>query len=832
MLKNYFTIALRAFGKQKAHAIINIVGLSVGLASAMLIFLYLHSELTFDDVFPKGKQTYRLGFKFTDPKGNVQYNTGMGGGWGKRLKDELPGVLDNFKSSTYGMPASLRARNEDRILLTEDIAWVDGDIQKTMYFPMIKGNPEKALSEPNKLVLTESAARKLFGELDPMNQEVIIKHPFATNNQELLLTVSGIIKDYPDNTHFNPKYLITFRSLKPFFQLPPGQTFEQLEDDMLNGFFNLYILTDGSTNKAKIEKHMTKLIDEVLKANPKIREQLGETKVEPLVRAVPDIHFDRDVPWANEGMGNKLYIYIFAGIAIMIVLVASINYMNLSTARSGKRSKEIGLRKSLGSQRKQLIQQFMLESFVLVSTGFLIAIVLVVLSLPVFSQIAERNIPFTTLLNPWLILSFIGLLIVVSFLSGMYPALFLSGFNTIEVLKGKFSFSRGSNLFRKVLTGFQFGIAIFLLILTIVFVRQMDLMRNSRLNATGDQLLSIRHGGTADYSRYPAFKNLVKQDPDLELVTCGNHLPRLDYFGPLQTPYKFPDLNQEEFKWNTFNVDYDFPKTFSLELIAGRFFEIGNVADSTSILLNETAAKALGKSAEELIGTVMTSPHVNGYFDYNYTRLRTGKIIGVVKDFPYKSAYQVLEPLVIDPTPHVIDRIVYVKLPKGKFQEKIAFIEKQWKQVYPGIGLDYWFVNDEFNRMYKSERRIASMSGNFSGLAIFITCVGLFGLASFVAEQRTKEIGIRKAMGASNGQILWLLLVTFLRLLSFATLVAVPLAYFTSDKLLQNFIYRIPLDMFTGLIGFGIIALLTVVTVSYESIKASIANPVKSLRYE
>ncbi len=240
----------------------------------------------------------------------------------------------------------------------------------------------------------------------------------------------------------------------------------------------------------------------------------------------------------------------------------------------------------------------------------------------------------------------------------------------------------------------------------------------------------------------------------------------------------------------------------------------------------------MGKSPEELIGTVMTSPHVNGYFDYNYNRLRTGKIIGVVKDFPYKSAYQVLEPLVIDPTPHVIDRIVYVKLPKGKFQEKIAFIEKQWKQVYPGIGLDYWFVNDEFNRMYKSERRIASMSGNFSGLAIFITCVGLFGLASFVAEQRTKEIGIRKAMGASNGQILWLLLVTFLWLLFFATLVALPLAYFTSDKLLQNFIYRIPLDVFTGLIGFGIIALLTVLTVSYESIKASIANPVKSLRYE
>ncbi len=832
MLKNYFTIALRAFGRQKTHAIINIGGLAIGLASAMLIFLYLHSELTFDSVFPKGQSTYRLGIRIVDPKGNVQYNTSMGGGWGRRLKEELSGVKEDFKSSWYGMPASIRPKNEDRILLTEDIAWVESDINKIMYFPIIKGDPEKALLNPNMVVITETAAHELFGNADPMNQEVILKHPWATNGQELLLTVSGVIRDYPDNTHFTPKYLINYKSLKPYFSFQNGQTFEQFEDDMLNGFFNLYILTDGSTDQARIEQHMQRLIDEVLKANPRIREQLGESKVQPLVRRVPDIHFDKDVPWANEGMGNKLYIYIFGGIAALIIVIASINYMNLSTARSGKRSKEIGLRKALGSERRQLIQQFLLESFVLVTTSFIIALLVVVITLPFFSRIAERKISYLELLNPTLILSFLGLLLIVSFLSGMYPAIFLSGFNTIDVLKGKFSFSRGSNVFRKLLTGFQFAIAIFLIVLTIVFVRQMDLMKSSRLNEAGDQLLSIRHGGTADYYRYPAFKNLIRQDPDLELVTFGNHLPRLDYFGPLQTPYKFPDIAPDEFKWNAFNVDYDFPKTFSLQLIAGRFFEVGNVSDSTSIIINETAAKGLGKSPADLIGVVMTSPHVNGYFDYDYNRLRTGRIIGVVKDFPYKSAYQAIEPLVLDPTPHAVDRILYIKLPRGKVQEKLAYIEKQWKQVYPGIGLDYWFVDDEFNRMYKSERRISSLSRNFSALAIFITCVGLFGLASFVAEQRTKEIGIRKALGATNGQILWLLMITFIRLLVMATVVAIPLAYFTSGKLLQNFIYRIPLDATTGLIGFGILSLLTLLTVSYESVKASLANPVKSLRYE
>jgi putative ABC transport system permease protein len=831
MIKNYFTIAFRAFAKQKSHAIINITGLAVGLASAMMIFLYIHSELTFDDVFPYKYETYRLGFRFTDAQGNVQYNTGMAGGWGKRLKEDLPEVIEDFKDTWYGMPTSIQPKGEDKILLTEEVLWVEGDIYKMIYFPLIKGNREKALAEPNTLVLSESAAKELFGDEDPLNQQVIIKHNWATNGKELLVTVTGVVRDYPDNTHFNPKYMINYRSLKPFFNFQPGFTFEQFEDDMLNGFFNMYILTKNADPK-KIEKRMEALIEEVLKSNPQVRQQIGNTKIEPIVRSVADIHFDKDIPWVNEGAGNKLYIYIFGSIALLIVVIASINYMNLSTARSGKRSKEVGLRKSLGSERGQLVQQFMLESLVLVSLGFIGAILLVVVLLPLFSQMAERNIPFISLLNPQLILAFFCLLLLVSFLSGMYPALFLSGFNTIEVLKGKFSFSRGSNVFRKVLTGFQFAIAVFLLILTIVFVRQMDLMKDSRLNAKGEQILSIRHGGVADYGKYQAFRNLILQDPDLSMVACGNHLPRLDYFGPLQTPYKFPDLKQDEFNWNTFHVDYDFPGTFDLELIAGRFFEQGNVSDSTSIILNETACKALGKSPAEILGTTMTSPHVNGYFDYNYNRLRTGRIIGVVKDFPYKSAYQVIEPLVIDPTPHQVDRIIYVKLPQGKYQEKIAFIEKQWKQVYPGLGLDYWFVNDEFNRMYKAERRIASLSRNFSGLAILITCVGLFGLASFVAEQRTKEIGIRKAMGATNTQILWMLLLTFLKVLLWSTLVAVPLAYFVSDKLLQNFVYRIPLDALTGIVAVIIIVILTVITVSYESVKASIVNPVKSLRYE
>lgn len=832
MLRNYLLLALRTFSKQKLHTAINILGLSTGLASAILIFLYIHSELRFDSVFPKAGQTYRLALKITDAQGNVNFDPTMPGGWGKRMKADLPEVAEDFKYIWIGYPTSVRERDSENILLTEEIYWVEPDIYKTMYFPMVKGNPETALQDANSLVLTETAARQLFGDDEPIGKEVLVKHPYVTGQAEMLVTVTGVLKDYPENTHFRTKYMLNYNGLKPYLNFGPNGSFEQFEDNMTGGPWALYIQTDAGADAAKLRRYLADLKEEVLNENPQVREQLAGGSVDIVLRNVKDIHFDKDIQWVNEGSGDIMYVYIFAAVAFLIILVACINYMNLSTAKSARRSKEIGLRKSLGSVRQQLIVQFMVESFVMVTMAFLVSLILVLIFLPVFNGIAGKNIVFADLFNPQLLIMMFALLVVVGLASGAYPAFFISGFNTIQVLKGRFSFSRGSQVLRKTLTAFQFAIALFLLILTIVVVRQMDLLQGTRLNAGGDQIISIRHGGSADLNRYAAFKNRLLQDPDLQHVTLCNHLPRLDYFGPLQTPYKFPEVNEEEYSWNTFNVDYDFPSTFTLELVAGRAFEVGNVSDSTSIILNETAVQALGKTPDEILGTTMTAPHVNGYFDYDYERPRNGRVIGVVKDFPYKSAYQAIEPLVIDPTPHVIDRILYVKLPKGKFQEKIAFIERTWKEVYPGVGLDYWFVSDEFDRMYKAEKRIASLSRNFSGLAVLITCIGLFGLASFICEQRTKEIGIRKALGATNGQILVLLLMTFIKILFFACIVAVPLSYFASGKLLENFVYRISLDADMGMIGVAIIASLTIFTVGYESLKASLVNPVNSLRYE
>lgn len=361
MLRNYLILALRTFSKQKLHTTINIMGLSVGLASAILIFLYIHSELGFDSVFPKPAQTYRLGLKFTDAQGNINYNPSMPGGWGKRMKADLAEVTEDFKYIWIGYPTSVREKDTEKILLTEELYWVEPDIHKIMYFPIIKGNPETALQDPNSLVLAETAARELFGDAEPMGKEVLVKHPFITGNTEMLVTVTGVVSDYPENTSFHTKYFLNYNGLKPYLNFGPNGSFEQFEDNMTGGPWVLYIQTTAGTDEEKLRRYLSDLKDEVLAENPQVREQLAGGSVDVILRNVRDIHFDKDVQWVNEGSGDVLYVYIFAAVALLIIVVACINYMNLATARSARRSKEIGLRKSLGSVRGQLIAQFMIE---------------------------------------------------------------------------------------------------------------------------------------------------------------------------------------------------------------------------------------------------------------------------------------------------------------------------------------------------------------------------------------------------------------------------------------------------------------------------------------
>jgi putative ABC transport system permease protein len=356
----------------------------------------------------------------------------------------------------------------------------------------------------------------------------------------------------------------------------------------------------------------------------------------------------------------------------------------------------------------------------------------------------------------------------------------------------------------------------------------MNYMQSSKLNQAGSQLLSIRYGGTAPQDKFEIFRQAVLQDRDIEHVTLANHLPRLDYFGYIGTRVKFPELDNKDLDWKQLNVDFEFPKTYALEFTAGRDFNAENLADSSAVILNESALKALNQPLEKVIGSSVVETYYN--FNTRNQETRSLTVIGVVKDFPYQSMHQAIGPLMLNPHLHPIDRIAYIKLPSGKFQEKIASIEKKWKEIFPGLGFDYWFVSDEFNRMYLMESRVSSLSKSFAVLAILITIMGVFGLASYTAEQKTKEVGIRKVMGAEVSQVISMFVWVFVKIFLIASAIALPAAYFLADYWLENFVYRSPIsfEVFVGsLLG---LLLLTLLTVSYETWKAARTNPVNSLR--
>jgi putative ABC transport system permease protein len=833
MLLNYFLLALRNIRKQRGYAIINTLGLAIGLASAILIFLYVRHEQTYDTFHPFADKTYRLGYRLEFKNGQSENYPAAPAGWDNYIRDSYTGIQGITSFTSTGMPTSIFFEEADRIILTEDIIWAENNLHEILSIPMIKGDVKAPLKEINSMMLCESAAYELFGNEDPINKLVNISHTYMTNGQKTTMVITGVYKDLPTNTHLRPKYILNILSLKPFIENLETMLDGSMADGDNNNFWTQSLLIcDDESKIPLIQADLQKRADAL------IEKFKLDFKFKPIVRKITDAHFDQEVDWSiSSKSANEKYIFVFISIAVLILLIACINYVNLATARSVTRAKEIGLRKTFGGFRWQLFVQFMLEAFVLVLISSAMALLLVMLFLPQFNALTSRAFRISDLFSGEMILLVAGVVVIVSLLAGSYPALFVSQFEPANVLKGKFAFRKGSNLFRQFLTAVQFVVAIMLLACTVIVVRQMDLMRNSKLNEMGKQVVSIRYGGfgsEADDQRYLSYKSLILHDPEIEAVTLANHLPRLDYFGPISMQMQFPEINDEKYDWFQLNGDYDFPKTFRLKLLAGRDFDHSNIRDSSAILLNEAAVKVLKLTPETAVGkTVVRPAHVIGYGPPDSTRAPvTGIVIGVVEDFPYKSMHQRIDPLAISPKPHSDDRIIHVHLPPKKIGEKINMLESKWKQVFPDFGFDYWFIDEEFARMYENETQVAEITEKFSALAILITCVGLYGLAAFLSQQRTKEIGIRKTMGASNIQILLLLLSIFGRLLLIACLIGLPIAYYFSSQWLSGFSYKTDLSLWVFGGAILTMTLITFLTVGFETLKASMANPVTALKHE
>jgi len=811
MLKNYFTVALRTFSRQKIYTFINISGLAIGLAGALLIFGYIIDELSYDMVHPHARNTCRIGTKRIFEDGNEGKYSVAPALWSTQLKEQYPDVQSILRILFIPYPTSVNYKDKEKILLTEKLIFVENTFTEVLYFDVILGDKGNALREINSIALNESTAEKMFGDENPIGKILTIKHPSSTNNKEIDLMVTAIFNDYPSNSHITPDYLVNIECLRSVIA---GGNYDDWFTGWLQGFLESYVVFKDGTDIENIENQFEKLV----------YENLGEEagKFIPFLKNLKDLYFDDEVGWIFEGSGDIKYVFIFGSIAILLILIASINYMNLATARSAKRSREVGLRKVMGSNRFQLIYQFIIESFLTTLLSLILSLIIVFLMLPVFNTLAQKNFEFLTFFNIRL-LAWMGVIIfIVTIFAGSYPAFYISKFKPVQAVRGGQLNVKGSDPLREILVIFQFSISFFLLICTGVLLKQINFLSSSKLNEQGEQMVSIRYGGIAPFEKYPSYKNTVLQDPNFNVVTIANHLPRLDYFAWIGITVKIPQVSDQDYEWSELNVDFDFTKAFNLDVLIGRDFNVENPADSNACLINEAAVKNLGIDITEAVGLTIEDPQSQ----------RISIVIGVVKDFPYRSMHHPIGPLRINARPNQWDQIVYVKLPLNNIQKHIQTLEAKWKEILPGIGFDYWFLDQEFGRMYESETRMSDLTESFSIIAIFIACLGLFGLTSYMTERRTKEIGIRKVMGASVKQVLILFLRTYLKMLIISAIIAGPIAYFLINKWLQQFAYHISIDWKIILGAVGIVFVLTIITVSYELIKASTANPVDTIRYE
>lgn len=821
MFRNYLLITFRNFKRQKLFSLLNIFGLALGLASAVLIFLYVSDELRYDTMQPYYKDTYRVGTTFTNPDGQRFDNTVSPGFFIRYLKDNRSEVLHTTRIDYIGYPTSLNYKPKDKIVLTEEIRWAEPDFHKVLYFDLLRGNKEKMFENFNTIVLSETGARKLFGNEDPMGKTISLKHFWATRDREIDVMVTGIYRDYPSNSHFKPEYIININAMRSIYGEHYNEYLEGTRFSQYTEFFENYIVLKPGADIKPVNATLNMLANQMLQSDSAAR--ASGAKFEGFTTRLADIHFDKKNIWENNTHGDKTYLTIFSVIAVMIMLIACINYTNLATARSVKRAREVGLRKSFGSKRYEIAAQFFLESFLMTFYALLLSVILVFIFLHPFNQLAHKSFTAASLFNPYMIAIVFGVVIFMAFISGIYPAIYLSAFQPVKVLKGQFVKGKSAEFFRKSLVTTQYTVALGLIIYTFIVIRQMEELKTTKLNEHGSQLLAIRFGGIAQQANFATFKHSVLEDPQIESVTMANHLPRLDYFGWIGTTVKFPDLGDKDLQWNQLNVEFDFPKTFHLEFVAGRDFQLSNINDSSSMILNQAAVKALNQPISKIMGATLKDTR-----DSN----RLYRVIGVVKDFPFRSMHQPIEPLILNPHLHQIDKITYVKLPVGKFPEKIAEIEKKWRSAFPGAGFDHWFLSDEFNRMYMVESRVSSLAKVFAVLAILITVLGVFSLASYTAEQRTREVGIRKVLGAGDKQVVALFASIFIKIFIVASLVAVPISWFIAYKWLQGFAYRTSISPLIFIFSLAGLLLVTLVTVSYEIWKSVRANPVTALRTE
>ncbi|WP_339815346.1 ABC transporter permease [uncultured Imperialibacter sp.] len=812
MLTNYLRIAFRSLRRSKFFSLINILGLAIGICSFLLIIFFVQDELSFDKHLPHAERMYRM--DMTGRFGGNEFNIAViSAAQGPQMKEDFPEVEDYVRFRTRGY--FLVKYGED-VYKEESVSYVDANVFDFFGINMISGDPATALKEPKTLVITEALSKKLFGDEEALGKVVKI-----SNDQDYKIT--GVMAPLPQNTHFHFDILASMETLdeaknaiwlsqnfQTYFRLAEGASVENLEAKF----------------PEMVEKYIGPELERFMGASMEDFAEAGNN-IGYYMTPVTDIHLYSQVDAQLGPPGDIKYVYIFSAVAAFILIIACVNFMNLATARSANRAKEVGVRKVMGAYRHNLISQFLLESLIITGISFVVAIGLLAVALPYFNELTGKVFSLSILATPTLAVSLVAILIVVGLLAGSYPAFFLSAFQPASVLKGKLNIGMKSGSLRSVLVVLQFSISIFLVVGTLIVFDQLDYIQTKKLGYDREQLIVLQNTYVLDKS-IESFKNEVVANSYFKSGSISGFLPiRSNSNNSAMFPGRNPKSNSTT-SLAMFYVDYDYIPTLGMELLEGRNFSKDFGADSTGVIINEATAKQFG-IADDPIGQEL------GTFDGDDSdpedlRIKVFKVIGVVKDFHFESLKTDIRPAVIF-LGESTSRITF-KLNTIEYAEAISFLHSKWDEFAPGQPFEYAFYDEEFNAEYKAEEKIGEIFGIFAGLAIFIACLGLFGLAAFTAEQRTKEVGIRKVLGASIGSIILLLSKEFMKLVLIAFVITVPLAWFAMDAWLQDFAYRTTIGAGVFALAGGLSFVIAWLTMSVHSFKAAAMNPSSSLRTE
>ena len=809
MLKNYFKTAFRTLLKNKGFTLLNVLGLSLGLASCLLIILYVADELSYDRYNTNASRIYRVNEDLKLGENNVLYAVCMPP-LAQALKADFPYVENTVRLKNAG---SSHIKKGTTNILENSIAFADPSLFDVFTLPMINGDPASSLKEPNSVVLTESTANKYFNSTNVVGKTL-------TFDDTHFYKVTGVIKDIPKQSHFNFDFFISMSTF------PDSRSTEWLRSD-----YNTYVLFKDAADHKKLEAALPAFLNKYSGDQMQAQLHMSMSAFEKSgsffrlnLTPLTDIHLKSNRTGELGPNGTMQYVYIFSAIALFILLIACVNFMNLSTARSSNRAREVGVRKVLGSAKKHLVSQFLTESILVTFAATVIAAVATAALLPAFNQLADKNLAITSQTLKWLIPALLFIVVFVGALAGSYPAFYLSAFQPIDVLKGKLATGFKGSRLRSVLVVMQFSISIFLIIGTLVIYNQLNYIQTRNLGYNRSQVLIIKNSFELG-NQARVLKQEIKQLPGVVNATMTGFLPTSNW---KSTAIYFKDASFDQKKAlfpQSWEVDEDYINTLDMKMAAGRSFSSQMLTDSTGIIINEAAAKFMG------ITDPLNKPlyRSNGG-QQSIANSKQYHIIGVVKDFNFSSLRDVISPVVLTLAKN--NGALSIKVNTTNLPALMAQIKAKWQSLSPNVQMNYSFMDQDFDATYRAEQRTGEISIVFTSLAIIIACLGLFGLAAYAAEQRTKEIGIRKILGANIASITGMLSFDFIKLVFIAILFSLPAGWYLMNLWLRDFAYRINIQWWVFALAGVTAIVIAVITVSFQSIKAALSNPVNSLRSE